>query len=118
MSAAIAGLHADVSKELADFKVFRDGLKNKPLGLLEREQLSRTFAHLTATLHRLQLMLANANTAAAPHHHNETFYDDMPADLDEFRNELARQIDALLEDAPDEGDSAQAADGAAAPPQA
>jgi hypothetical protein len=89
--AAIAALHADVAKELADFKAFRASLKGKPLGLLERERVARTMANLSATLHRLQVMLSAAPAAAATEN-SETPYDDMPADLDAFRNELARRI--------------------------
>ena len=42
-------------------------------------------------------------------------YDDMPADLDAFRDALARRIEAILADKPDDGGAAQAAAGPRAP---
>ena len=104
--AAIAELHAGATKELADFKAFRASLKGKPLGLLERERVARTYSNLTATLHRLQLMLSAA--PAATINDSETQYDDMPADLDEFRDALARRIETFLASRPDAGDAAPA----------
>jgi len=109
--ADIAALYADVVQANAEFKLFREGLKGKPLGLLERERVARTFATLSATLHRLQVMLAEAPTAIPQ---NEIAYDDMPADLDEFRDALARRIEAFFASRPDAGDGGpSAADGAA-----
>ena len=102
---AIAALHADVSKELVDFKAFRAGLDPASFGLLERERVARTLAGLSATLHKLQVMRANAEAGHATAINESDFaYDDMPADLDEFRRELARRIDALLAEPPDDGD--------------
>ena len=96
-------LHAAVVKELAEFKAMRAQLKGQPLGLLERERSARTLSSLTATLHRLQTMQCAVPASGSDHD-----YDDMPADIDEFRNELARRIEAFLASRPDEGDAAQA----------
>ena len=110
--AAIAELHSGATKELADFKAFRATLKGKPLGLLERERVARTYSNLSATLRQLQVMLSAAPAAAIDN--NETAYDDMPADLDAFRDALARRIEAFFASRPDAGDGAQPeADGAA-----
>ena len=46
-------------------------------------------------MRELNALLAQQPRAAVP-------YDDMPEDLDAFRNELARQIDALLASPADE----------------
>ncbi len=93
--AAIAELHAGATKELADFKAFRASLKGKPLGLLERERVARTYSNLSATLRQLQVMLSAAPAATIDN--NETAYDDMPADLDAFRDALARRIETFLD---------------------
>jgi hypothetical protein len=96
-----------VEQELAEFKAERAQLKGKPLGLLARERAARTLAGLTRTLQMLQAMRCGV---LLPESHNDNAYDDMPADLDEFRNELTRRIDALLASPPDEGDRVEAAD--------
>ncbi len=101
-------MHAGATKELADFKAFRASLKGKPLGLLERERVARTYSNLSATLRQLQVMLSAA--PAATINDNETAYDDMPADLDAFRDALARRIEAFLASRPDAGDAAPADD--------
>jgi hypothetical protein len=112
--AAIAELHAGATKELADFKAFRAALKGKPLGLLERERVARTYSNLSATLRQLQVMLSAAPAAAIDN--NETAYDDMPADIDAFRDALARRIETFLASRPDAGvDAVADDDGATAP---
>jgi hypothetical protein len=105
----VAALHGAVRAELAAFKSERAQLKGQPLGLLARERAARTLAGLTATLQRLQVMRA---TLAAPagDPEKDTAYDDMPADLDEFRAALARRIETFLASRPDEGGAARAAD--------
>ena len=87
-------LHAAVVKELADFKAERAQLKGQPLGFLERERAARTLAGLTRTLHTLQALLRGVLLSES---HTDNDYDDMPADLDEFRRELARRIRIFVE---------------------
>jgi len=103
---------------LDDIRAKRKRMKREGYAKHELQAVSRVIADCSASLQRLQLTAQRAAAAEtnAQQTDQETAYDDVPADLDEFRNELARQIDALFEDAPDEGDRAQAADGAAAAP--
>jgi len=108
-------LHDLVRQELAAFKTQRAQLKGQPLGLLERERAARTLAGLTATLHRLQAMRCAVPPTES---HNDDDYDDMPADLDAFRDELARRIDAFVASRADQGDAPGDAAAAVAAPGA
>ena len=95
---------AGATKELADFKAFRASLKGKPLGLLERERVARTYSNLSATLRQLQVMLSAA--PAATINDNETDYDECPPtsmpSVRTLRGELKRSASR-----PDDGDGAQ-----------
>jgi hypothetical protein len=92
----------EVAGFLGDVRAERQRMKH------ELQAVSRVIADCSASLQRLQLTAqraAAAETSARetdPETAQENAYDDMPADLDAFRDDLARQIDALLEDAPDE----------------
>jgi hypothetical protein len=103
----------EVGGFLDDVRAARKRMKREGYAKHELQAVSRVIADCSASLARLKPM---AQRAAEPD--TGIPYDDMPADIDEFRNELARQIDALLDDAPDAGDRAAAADGAAAAAQA
>ncbi len=70
-------------------KSLRDRLKNEPQSRVAAERTARTLSTLTDTLQKLQRL-----QCAVPA--NGSDYD-MPADIDEFRNELARRIDAFVE---------------------
>ncbi|HWK96418.1 MAG TPA: hypothetical protein VNR39_13445 [Pseudolabrys sp.] len=69
-------------------------------------QTARALSILTEAFNRLQRLRASLN---GPSHDD---YSDMPADLDAFRDDLARRIDAFIESRADAGD---AQDLAAAP---
>ena len=81
------------------------------LPAIEAERMARTIATLTETLHSLQPMRCatpeNKTDDAQP-------YDDMPLDIDQFRIDLARRIDAFVASRTKPGD----ADGDAAAPVA
>ena len=107
-------LHDAAVKLLADVKASRAQLAGLPQSPLDQERAARTLANLTATLQKLAPLRGGVPLTVC---HTGNDYDDMPADLDAFRDELARRIDALLAEPPDEGDRAAAAGGDAAPPQ-
>lgn len=123
-AASAANLHAALSEQmlhevagfLDDVRAERKRMKRAGYAKHELQAVSRVIADLSGSLNRLKPMAQRAAEPDSGNAHDHK-YDDMPADLDEFREDLARQIDALLEDAPDEGDRAQAADAAAAPAQ-
>ena len=66
------------------------------------EPLATMAADLGCSIETVRNM---AQRAAAPALHDETPYDDMPADLDEFREALARRIEAFMESRGDEEDA-------------
>jgi hypothetical protein len=80
----------------------------------QMQDVSRVIHDCTASLARLKPM---AERAATPDTAQETFYDDMPADLDEFREALARRIEAFFAGRPDAGDGGRAADDNATAPR-
>ena len=96
-NATIDRLEAAVLKELATVETMRANLRAEPRRPADAERTARTLSVLTETLAKLRRM----RLAAQPQQDNA--HDDMPADIDEFRNELARRIDALVASEPDEG---------------
>jgi len=88
-----------VREELASVEATRARLKGLPRRPREAETTARTLSSLTETLQKLQRL-----RCAVPFSGSDD--DDMPADIDEFRNELARQIEAFMESRPDEDDAA------------
>ena len=96
-------LLAEVQRQIAELNAMR--AQGKPLAIAERERVARTLAVLTRTLHLLQAMRCGAPLTES---HADNDYDDMPADIDEFRNQLARRIATFMESRPDEGDAVQA----------
>ena len=64
----------------------------------EMEQAGRALGTLTRTLRELNALLSQHQVRAAAD-------DDMPEDIDAFRNELARRIEAFVESRADEGDT-------------
>jgi hypothetical protein len=96
----VARLHRAVIDELAAI----DALPAHTRNAGSSARTARTLASLTETLQKLQRMEpdpANAGPDDA----------DMPADIDEFRNELARRIEVFVAERADAGD----AGGAVAP---
>ena len=74
----------------------------------EMEQTARALGTLTRTLRELNALLSQH----APHAANE--YDDMPEDIDAFRERLARRIEAFMELRSDETFEDEPADAAPA----
>jgi hypothetical protein len=93
----IAQLHRAVLDELAAIETLRT--HSRSAGGSART--ARTLANLTETLQKLQRMQPTpANTGPVNA--------DMPADIDEFRNELARRIDVFVMQRTDAGDGSGA----------
>jgi len=97
----IAQLHRAVLDELATIETMRT--HSRSAGGSART--ARTLASLTETLQKLQRMQPTPASAGPDDA-------DMPADIDEFRNELARRIDMFVMQRTDAGDGG----GAVAPP--
>ena len=85
----VARLRRAVLNELTVIESLRDRLKNEPQSRVAAERTARTLSTLTDTLQKLQ-RLQCAVPANGPDY-------DIPADIDEFRNELARRIEAFVE---------------------
>ena len=93
-------LHDAAVKLLADVKASRAQLAGLPQSPLDQERAARTLANLTATLQKLSPLRGGVPLTAS---HTGNDYDDMPADLDEFRRDLARRIDAFVASRTDPG---------------
>jgi hypothetical protein len=91
----VARLRRAVLNELTVVESLRDRLKNEPQSRVAAERTARTLSTLTDTLQKLQ-RLQCAVPANGPDY-------DIPADIDEFRNELARRIDEMAASWSDEG---------------
>jgi hypothetical protein len=87
-------LHDAARKLLADVKASRAQLAGKPQSPLDQERAARTLANLTATLQKLSPLRGGVPLTES---HTGNDYDDMPADLDAFRDELARRIRIFVE---------------------
>lgn len=106
-------LHHELQGLLAEVRAERARMKREGYGKNDLQKTSQMIASLTATLRTLQPMLHAVPTSTEP----ETAYDDMPADLDEFRDALARRIEAFFASRPDAGDGGEPAAGDAAAPR-
>ncbi|HEY1473372.1 MAG TPA: hypothetical protein VGF53_04755 [Pseudolabrys sp.] len=105
-------LEQAVLRELATVETMRASLANEPLRSIDAERTARTLSVLTETHSKLRrLRLAAAPQAGSDHD------DDLPADLDAFRIDLARRIDAFVASRTKPDDAARDA-GAAALAQA
>lgn len=104
-SDTIMRLHRAVLEELAVVEAMRAQLKREPQNPGDAERTARTLSNLTETLHKLQRL-----ECTLPETERKDD-DDMPADIDEFRNELARRIRAFVESRAERGDC----DGTGAP---
>jgi hypothetical protein len=93
--AVVARLRRAVLDELTVVESLRDRLKNEPQSQVAAERTARTLSILTDTVQKLQ-RLQYAVPASGPLY-------DIPADIDEFRNELARRIDEMVASWSDEG---------------
>jgi hypothetical protein len=99
-TATIERLARLVERELAAEEAMRAQLGALARPPAEAERCARTLAALTQTLHALQRLRCGLvpDTGADRD-------DDFPRDLDEFRLELARRIDAFIESRADDADA-------------
>ena len=88
-AAAIERLHQAVLEELATVEAMRAELRTLPRRPLDAERTARTISSLTDTLQKLQRLRCGLSTSGP----ND---DDLPADIDAFRLDLARRIDAFV----------------------
>lgn len=107
---AIERIEKLVAQELAAEEASRAALGPLARNRAEAERCARTLSILTQTLHAL----ARLRGGVAPD--RETEHDDIPADIDEFRRDLARRIEAFLESREADG-SADGDPGPATPVQ-
>ena len=92
----VARLRRAVLNELTVVESLRDRLKNEPQSRVAAERTARTLSTLTDTLQKLQRLQCAVPASGSLY--------DIPADIDEFRNELARRIEAFVASRTDEGD--------------
>jgi hypothetical protein len=90
MASAAERIAELVQKELAAAEVMRAQLRAGDCAPIDAERMARTLSTLTQTLQTLQRL--NAGEIAR----NADDDDDLPRDIDEFRRELARRLDALV----------------------
>jgi transposase-like protein len=93
-----ATLHGELQLLLADVRGERERMKRDGYGKHDLREMSGTIASLGAVLRSLQPLLPS-------HQGYDTAHDDLPADIDAFRNRLARRIAAFMESRPDGGDA-------------
>jgi hypothetical protein len=106
-AATVERLHRAVLEELAAVEVMRAQLKRTPQKPADAERTARTLSSLTETVHKLNRMSSGLPQSG------QDDDDDFPRDLDEFRNELARRIDAFVASRTEPGDADAGADPAA-----
>jgi hypothetical protein len=105
----IERLERAVLAELATIEAMRAALgtlPQKPAGA------ARTLSMLTQTLQHLQRLRASAALTAKPVARSDHDDDDMPADIDEFRRDLARRIDAFVASRTERSDAGRDPDAA------
>jgi hypothetical protein len=86
--ATILRLRRAVLEELRAVEAMRAKLKRNPA---DAERTARTLSSLTETLQKLQRLQCTLPETELKDD------DDMPADIDEFRDELARRINAFVD---------------------
>jgi hypothetical protein len=96
----VARLRRAVLNELTVIESLRDRLKNEPQSRVAAERTARTLSTLTDTLQKLQRLQCAVPASGSLY--------DIPADIDEFRNELARRIEAFVASRTDEGNAQRA----------
>jgi hypothetical protein len=99
---AITRIEQLVLAEITAEEAVRARLGTAPRAAAEAERGARTLSVLTQTLQNLQRLRAAHRDAP---HYGSADDDDMPADLDEFRRDLARRIDAFVTSRVDGGDA-------------
>ncbi|ABE39210.1 conserved hypothetical protein [Rhodopseudomonas palustris BisB5] len=102
-------LEAAVEKELRKVEALRGAFGTPANRSIEAERIARTLATLTETLFKVRrLREAGASPLSAPD-------DEVPADADEFRRQLAHRIEALVRGRDDGGVPAAGGDADAGP---
>jgi predicted transcriptional regulator len=96
LSDTVGRLYRAVLKELASVENLRAQLKREPKSPQDAERTARTLSSLTETLQKLQRL-----QCAVPQ--SGSHDDDIPADIDEFRTELARRVEAFVASRSDQG---------------
>jgi len=100
--------------EIGVYETLLAKLESEPQSQRKAMETARALSSLTDTLNRLQRMRAEEKPPAEAHEE----YDDLPTDIDAFRDALARRIEAFMESRTDEECGLQddrAGDGAAEP---
>lgn len=92
----VARLYRAVLEELAAVEALRAQLRREPQSRHGAERTARTLSSLTETLQKLQRLQCAFSQS-------ESYDDDIPADIDEFRTELARRIEAFVASRSDPG---------------
>src|SRR6185437_9823082 len=106
--AALDRIERAVLKELETVETMRASLDKEPLRPIDAERTARTLSIHAETLAKLRRHRLAAAAPSGPDHD-----DDFPADLDAFRDELARRIRAFIASRTAGSDAERA--GAAAP---
>ena len=96
LAETVVRLHRAVLEELAALESLRAQIRREPHSAGEAERTARTISRLTETLQKLQRLQCNPPENGSDY--------DMPADIDEFRNELARRIDEFVSSRTHTGD--------------
>lgn len=99
LRARIDALRGAVDDEIAAVRALRASLKGVPHSTETAGRTSRTLADLTTTLerlHRLEIGASQHNGQDAHANNHADKFSDIPADLDAFRDELARRIRAFV----------------------
>jgi hypothetical protein len=107
-------LEQAVMRELARVERLRSENVGSAPRSAESERIARTLSTLTQTLSRVRALQEPERFPDDDHDQ----FDDMPADIDDFRRELARRIDAFVASRTDAGVSATGEPDGAAPPVA
>jgi hypothetical protein len=107
--ATIARLEAAVRAELSTVEAMRAAYGSEPYKPYHSQLTTRTLSNLTDTLGKLTrlraALAAEPQPVAAP---QGPTYDDYPADIDEFRREFARRVEAFIASRTDAGRAAAA----------
>ena len=98
LSGTIERLYRAVLDELATVEAMHAQRGTLPARPVDAVRTAQTLSSLTETLQKIQRL-----RCALPS--GSTDDDDMPADIDEFRNELARRIRAFIASRTDRGDA-------------
>ncbi len=106
---AIARIERQVLHEIADIEAARAQLRGQPRPMREAESTARALTTLTETLQKLQRLRLPLAAAGQ----ERSMDDDYPEDIDEFRIDLARRIEAFVASQAHAADTEAA--GAAAP---